>query len=244
VAGCQGWLGGRAEAMSEASPPLTASHRPPTQPNEPAHFLAQAEQHLGFRIVVQGFAIQAAGGRRGGQATGFGNGGMRRMTRAPQLGGAGAGGAGSRARAREGGRSKPEPHGLRRTLHQAPDDPIRIPTPPPAARRPLPGLHRRNSSSGGIQPRNRPGRPPPAARSPDSIDHDPGICVMTHSFFKVAAFPRPRSRCRIGLWGISSDRVRRLSFFQDDFAIDDAMAVSSGASGVAETIMSGRQALP
>jgi hypothetical protein len=32
--------------------------------NEPAHFLAQAEQHLGFRIVVQDSAIQAAGGRR------------------------------------------------------------------------------------------------------------------------------------------------------------------------------------
>jgi hypothetical protein len=65
-----GWLsrvageGGRVEAMSEASPPLTASHRPPSQPNEPAHSLAQAEQHLGFRIVVQGSAIQAAGGRR------------------------------------------------------------------------------------------------------------------------------------------------------------------------------------
>jgi hypothetical protein len=50
--------------------------------------------------------------------------------------------AGSRARAGGGGRSKPEPTGLRRTLHQAPDDPIPNPTPSPAASSPLPGLQR------------------------------------------------------------------------------------------------------
>jgi hypothetical protein len=105
VAGVGGW----AEAMSEASPPLTASHRPPTQSNEPAHFLAQAEQHPGFRIVVQGIVpsrLRAAGG--GGQVTGFGNGGMRQMTRV----------------------SRPRPP-RRLTLHKAPDDPI--PHPSPAA---------------------------------------------------------------------------------------------------------------
>jgi hypothetical protein len=74
--------------------------------------------------------------------TGFGNGSMRRKTRAP----------------------RPVPPELRRTLHQTPADPIPFPNPV--------GHGCRVASKGGGWGAQHTRRPLPAARYPDSSDHE------------------------------------------------------------------------
>jgi hypothetical protein len=79
------------------------------------------------------------GGRRRGQATEFGNGGIRRMTRAPN----------------------PRPPGIRRTPHQTTDGPVPTPNPSPAASRPRPGLQRHRFDPVPT--------PSPSARNPNPV---------------------------------------------------------------------------